>query len=71
MPDPDQMNREELLEARTNVERGLSDLGYSSIIGGSGLNPSKKPALRKRLQEILAEIEQELAELDAQKPAQL
>jgi hypothetical protein len=66
MPDPDQMSREELLEARANVERQLGELGYGSIIG-SGFGASPKPPLRKRLQEILVEIDQELAELDAPK----
>jgi len=61
------MSREELLEARAKVENQLRELGYGTIIG-SGFSASPKPPLRKRLQEILAEIDQELAELDAPKP---
>ncbi|HEX4157135.1 MAG TPA: hypothetical protein VHY79_01555 [Rhizomicrobium sp.] len=60
------MSREELLEARANVEHQLRESDYGSIIGGS-FGASPKPPLRKRLQEILAEIDQELAELDVPK----
>jgi hypothetical protein len=55
------MSREELLAARARVEHQLTELGYGTI-AGSG--PSQRDALRKQLREILAEIDQELAEQD-------
>jgi hypothetical protein len=64
MPDPDQMSREELLDARARVQHQISELGYGCVIGG-GRDRSQTDGLRQRLQVILAEIEQELAELDS------
>lgn len=56
------MSREELLDARGKVEHQLSELAYGTI-AGAGL--SQRDGLRKQLREILAEIDQELSELDA------
>jgi UDP:flavonoid glycosyltransferase YjiC (YdhE family) len=61
-PDSAPMSREELLGARADVERQISELGYGTV---AGAGPSQKDALREQLREILAEIDQELAELDA------
>jgi hypothetical protein len=55
-------SREELLAARAKLERQIDELSYRSIIGG--LTPSGKPALLERLKGILAQIDQELAEMD-------
>lgn len=58
MPDTDRMSREELLEARAKIENQLSELSYSAVIGGTSASP--KSAVRKRLLQILAEINREL-----------
>ena len=55
-------SREELLAARAKLERQIDELSYRSIIGG--LTLSGKPALLERLKGILAQIDQELAEMD-------
>lgn len=56
------MTRQELLKARADVESQLSELSYACIIGsGTGVNP--KDALRQRLRDVLAAIDQQLAEL--------
>ena len=64
MSDSDKISREELLEARANVQRQISELSYAPIAGGGGGTASPKPALFKQLNEILEEIDLELAELD-------
>lgn len=54
--------REELLEARAKLSRQIDELSYKAIIGG--LAPSAKPALIEKLKDILAEIDQKLAEMN-------
>ena len=62
MPDSDRLSRDELLEARAKVKQQITELGYACV---AGIGTSQKGVLRKRLREILAEIEQELEELDS------
>lgn len=61
---PDQMSRQELLEARAKIQNQITELKYGPVAGGGGGTASPKPALFERLNEILAEIDQELAEMD-------
>jgi hypothetical protein len=59
MPDPEQMSREQLIEARANVKRQIDELRYRSV---AGAHASSKSPLIERLNAILAE--KELAEME-------
>jgi hypothetical protein len=59
------MTREELLRAQAHVQRALSELTYTPVAGVGLRSPDLKPALRERLEEILSEIDRELANLDS------
>jgi hypothetical protein len=56
------LGQEELLGAHADIERQILELRYKPVAGGGGGIASPKPALLGRLNEILAEIDQELAD---------
>jgi hypothetical protein len=57
-------SREELLEARANIERELTELTYAPVAGVPVGMTSPKPVLVSRLRQILEAINEELAEED-------
>ncbi len=63
MADSAEMSRKELLEARSRVESQISELSYAPVMGSS--RGPYKADLLKRLKTVLMEINQELAERDA------
>jgi hypothetical protein len=68
MADPDQMSREELLDARKRITLQIESLSYRGYYTGLGTNAgvrNSKTELLTELQTILAEINTELAELDS------
>jgi hypothetical protein len=68
MPDPDQMSREQLIEARADVKRQIDELRYQPLIGRGIDGASPKAALFERLNAIVAEIDAELAEMEIPMP---
>lgn len=58
--DPGHMSREDLLKARADIKRALSDLDYRPAFGRG----SPKTVIRQQLNVVLAAIDQELAERD-------
>ena len=67
MADPDQMNRKELLIAKKRVELQLKRLSYNQIGRGGSPENHTKDDLIERLEDILVEINAELAEMDAKR----
>lgn len=64
MTDSVQMSRKELLEAKKRVSMQIDRLEYGSYYSKRGF-PDAKTQLMAELQDILTEINAELAELDS------
>ena len=65
MADPDQMSGEELFKAKERVEQQLERLSYRPPGSFRSYAPTGKPGLKSELNQILDEINAELAELDS------